>query len=1158
MGVLSRQLKKWVSILVCVCFITTLSPEAFAQIPSLQMSVKAETPRLVNIDIPTELATVEDWYEAPSNPKPRLVVHIEDAHSNYEAQSRIRDLIEYLNKNHGFKTILVEGAASELDPKILKLFSDQKLNVKLADELAKIGEITGAEMYMVEHEEDGVKALGIEKPELYRKNFDALRKVYSDDDFVSGFFDAYESKLGQVASRTFGPRMIQALAEWKKFESGHRDFLPFVSKLAELAKKVLNIDLNVLYSQIEWPQLTRLLVLQRVEKELDKRPEIAREEPSRLPLREQALAEKQEVIKFLREKGVRDGLIQGIERLDEKSANLNRIGSSEMRQAGAPRLLLETLVEEGGRVGFDIRKYPAFAKYAGYLILRSEISPSDLFDEIKKLFDLVLEKLVKEAPSSAKVDSSDEAERGRLLLLHRDEMLARKLLRLELSHDEWLAVLNRQDRFYPEDLNRRMFEALGQNPRTQDLSEKGIAQMKNLKESFSAAFAFYSAAVNRETYFFQRTQEILDQTDRIILITGGFHTEGMKYLFRKYDINYGTLTPRITQNFSNDVYRKVMMEGASTAEKAPRAPKEHEAIQNNKLSAADLTMQDQVALGTMIGDALGARQSTLRLEAEKLGGKTQVKQSDGGVGESSKLAQQAGQKRSPSEAHPSFSQKIQSWFSNPFNRFTAGALIMSSAMIALALGFAAALPAGLAVLFGLSLVLPAIGINLLAELLRYTLNASVATAVVFSAFLPVRANASLRGASSVQVSVANLTTQASGAIATKALPKADTLNDVIEKINITRKAELGPKRKVPAELILSLISLARNSQNPADRKEALRILSRVKSGDIVRTPENEAQVQLAIAAFKLLVSIEEESSKNRDNERKEVIAQRVRDRASAENYFPPELREALSKMVYADWAQFAQGLDNLTAVEAVAFLVTFDIFAEHVSGLKRAAGLRKLTSIVASKVAPDQMNELTQMLQTFFPEMFSKDAGYLNVVISSKNSQSIIKMMKLHALLDSELKINVFVIGDEEGFLELAGNLKVHKLRNFESVKQSLQNSGARGVFKPATGGVQGLLVVSSGVLEAENLGSLTRSLPDLQVVSDSREDTVNDLLASTAMVLGAKKLMNGDSSISGMEDGIDRSSDKRKVWIISNESLSRIKELGRQFLAALKVMVSA
>ncbi len=586
MSVFKGSLQRWIALMVCVCFTASLFPEAYAAIPSLELSTKSEVPRILNIDIPAEMASVDEWYEAPAKPHPKLIVHIQDAHSNYEAQTHIRDVIQFLNKNYGFKTILVEGAAESLDPKYLKLFPDQERNLKLVDELAKEGEVTGTEMVVME-DEKSVETIGIEKPELYRKNFDALQSVYREDALVKSFLEAYEKKLGQVASRTFSPHMIQALAEWRKFEAGHREFLPFAVNLGKLSKAALNLDLDMLYSQMEWPQLTRLLVLQKVEKELDKpsRPEAGDGRPqaenstpsvlgsraSGLTLREQALQEKQAVIDLLKSKSVSQGLVLGLEKLDEKNVNLNRMSASEVRQAGTPRILIEKLVEEGGKVGFDIRDYPAFAKYAGYLIVRSEMVPGILFEEINKLFDMILDVLVKEPSSSAQIGGDFENSRRRLLAIYRDEALARKLMALELNRNEWLDVTNRRDRFQAEDLVRRLKEAAGESGR---LLGPDSEKKKNLAVTFEQALKFYEAATSREDYFFQKMQEALSKTDKAILITGGFHADGMKSLMRQYDINYGTLTPRITQNFSNEKYRKVMMEGVSADVSTMPAPLE--------------------------------------------------------------------------------------------------------------------------------------------------------------------------------------------------------------------------------------------------------------------------------------------------------------------------------------------------------------------------------------------------------------------------------------------------------------------------------------------------------------------------------------------------------------------------------------------------------
>ena len=150
----------------------------------IEFSAKPETPQLIQIDIPAELASVEEFWEAPARPNPKMILQIQNAHTNYEAQSKIRDLMSYLNQNYGFKTIFVEGASEELNPDYLKLFPDAETNKKLWDELAKRGQITGADWCLLNDEKSGAKGVGIEKAERvlgYKprySNKDALVRNY--------------------------------------------------------------------------------------------------------------------------------------------------------------------------------------------------------------------------------------------------------------------------------------------------------------------------------------------------------------------------------------------------------------------------------------------------------------------------------------------------------------------------------------------------------------------------------------------------------------------------------------------------------------------------------------------------------------------------------------------------------------------------------------------------------------------------------------------------------------------------------------------------------------------------------------------------------------------------------------------------------------------
>lgn len=254
MSVFEHKIRRVIAFGTCLCFIASLFPEAQAAIPSLQLAVKSEVPRLQSIHIPSEIATLEEVYEAPSADA-KVVLHIQDAHANYEAQIRTKELLTYLHKQYGFKIIFAEGAAEELDPKYLQLTADKKRNADLIDELARDGELSGAELYLLENRKE-MRALPIEEIPAYRKNYLALRKVFEGESTVTPYLEELEKQMDRVASKTFSPEMQSAMKEWGRFEKGHREFLPYVQSLAKLAKAHLDLDFEQVDSQIDWPQMT--------------------------------------------------------------------------------------------------------------------------------------------------------------------------------------------------------------------------------------------------------------------------------------------------------------------------------------------------------------------------------------------------------------------------------------------------------------------------------------------------------------------------------------------------------------------------------------------------------------------------------------------------------------------------------------------------------------------------------------------------------------------------------------------------------------------------------------------------------------------------------------------------------------------------------------
>ncbi|MBP9865698.1 MAG: hypothetical protein KBC91_04770 [Candidatus Omnitrophica bacterium] len=502
--------------------------------PTLDILPVHETPgSFFQIDIPEDLASVEEVYEAPASLDPKVILHIQNVHGNYQAQTQVKKMLDYFYKNYGFKLIFCEGAAEKMDSKYLELFPDKKDNLALADDLAKKGQLTGPELYLMDAPKD-VQAIGIEQTDLYRGNYDAFRKVYKLKKSTDSFLKLLDSRLELLSSRFLTRDMRRILSEWQKFHEGRREFMPFVKHLAEESQKFLNLDLNSLFAQVEWPQTARLLVLQSMEADLKQ---------------DEAMAERDQLLAFLKEHKASETLMTGLQKMEEKTISLQRLAMGKGEDPFQPRKLLERLAEEAAPMGFQFHQYPNFSLYAGYTILESEMDSKVLFQEIEKLFDRMLESL-----------TVSEKEKN-LLELYKDLELLKKLVALELTRTEWDQATYRKNWIKPQSLVERLDKMSASGFVTENLVVN-----KEIPTVFDAAFSFYDFARQREFAFYDTIEREMtaQKADRAILVTGGFHTDGLSDIFRAKNINYGILTPRMGGDFDKTNYIKTLMETQPT------------------------------------------------------------------------------------------------------------------------------------------------------------------------------------------------------------------------------------------------------------------------------------------------------------------------------------------------------------------------------------------------------------------------------------------------------------------------------------------------------------------------------------------------------------------------------------------------------------------
>lgn len=454
---------------------------------ALELPAEALSQKVVpSINIPAHLGTLEEAYFPGNQNNAPLVIHIQTAHGSPEASLKIRDIIRHVTKEYGAGLILAEGASEPLEPKLLRFSADKAKNEKIIETLTSEGELTGVDLSLLE---EGTEAVGIEGASLYRDSYEAYKKVISRREDSAAYIESLKLSLDKEASKVFSPPLRALVQEWFQFENGSRDLTATLSFLRRRAKTTLRTDFENPYSQFEWPQLTRLVIVQELEKRLDAN----------------TLAEERKKLSAWIEGKKIQSTLDALLDAPEKTSS--------------PRLCIEKFLEDAYPLGFMPEKYPAVLRRASYEVLKSEIDIQPLISEFNALFERLFENEAGE----------DEKE---LISKYDGIILLDKLLRLELTPFD-------RDKLAPS------------------LPQNADGFESSLKET---ALGFYHLMELREEAFAENVAAAMKKSQRriAVLVTGGYHAEGMKRLFKDNGIGFASVRPLVTGEIDGKIYRKVM------------------------------------------------------------------------------------------------------------------------------------------------------------------------------------------------------------------------------------------------------------------------------------------------------------------------------------------------------------------------------------------------------------------------------------------------------------------------------------------------------------------------------------------------------------------------------------------------------------------------
>ncbi|MBI4398720.1 MAG: hypothetical protein HY586_06310, partial [Candidatus Omnitrophica bacterium] len=400
--------------------------------------------------------------------RPTLYV-IQDAHDSLEAQTGIRNILRELAAQDKIDTVLFEGGSRALARAFYDFDPDQKINQAIWDELFSQGALSGVERYGLEAPQK-IDFVGVEDAETYLDDVQALADLFVRREKFEPAIRKENHKFKRLLEKQIPAPLKKILNQQDAFKDGRTSLEGRVRFLARNAETRLNLRLKEAQNQIHWPQLARFL------KVLELEPAIhSAAIPAKLAqFRKRSLA-------------------------DSRLASLSFLwnANEHFRASGHVRWYFEEWIERAGNVP-DAALYP----WISYHVLKDELSPKALTEEVARLEELLIQNLAPSTATRKAIRSIREWER------------TKRLLRGELTREDWHEISASQR------ISRR-FPSAVRHYRLAARRDKIIARN---------ALRYFKAHPGRPA----------------ALVIGGFHTEAVTRALKSRDISFQLITPAIS------------------------------------------------------------------------------------------------------------------------------------------------------------------------------------------------------------------------------------------------------------------------------------------------------------------------------------------------------------------------------------------------------------------------------------------------------------------------------------------------------------------------------------------------------------------------------------------------------------------------------------
>lgn len=460
-----------------------------------------------DIGIAIDSGTIKSKHSGNSG---KVIVHIQDAHCNYEAQSNINKMLDQLTKECGINLISVEGSEGLVDTAWFRAFPDAEIRKEVATYFMKKGEITGAEFFSIISDYEGT-IFGAETREYYVKNLKAFTEVYPYKDAIEQYFLDMKKVANRLKTIVYPAKLAELDTKITEFDNKNLELSDYATYLYKAISKN-RADIKDLEN------FDKLLKTLEYEEKIDF---------------DIVDSERSEYIDILSKK-------MSKEDMTELVTQSIRFKKGHIKAVDFYSYLRDLAKEHNISMMQD---YPNLFYYYIYTKLYDGINNESLFKEIDEVEARLKKKLFKDELHE-RLDKYSE----------RIDMYI-DLINIELTNDDYDKFKAYSAEFSLEDV-LEFFKSLVSK---YNLNYAIDTIPSQISDNIPNMINFYEIAMKRDNALIGNTLKQMEKEgkNKCVLIAGGFHTRGIKNLLEKEGISYVVVTPKITKDVETP-YIKVL------------------------------------------------------------------------------------------------------------------------------------------------------------------------------------------------------------------------------------------------------------------------------------------------------------------------------------------------------------------------------------------------------------------------------------------------------------------------------------------------------------------------------------------------------------------------------------------------------------------------